>query len=253
MTYNCYNGAVETLDKIIDTVNAARPDYLTINEANKFDANDNHIMRQFAEKTGFSHYHLELCGDGNEYHVAALSKSPFVSITAIKPMSRAAILAVVDTKIGHTAFLSTHLSPFSELARLAEVAKVTNALKPYPNSVIMGDLNSLSSKDEYPEDFIEDFNSGQIRKFTTDGAVRFDVMRTLYKAGYIDIASLFELERENTVPTSVNQDAEHSTMRLDYILISQALKEKATSYQVIKDALTEVASDHYPVVVDIAI
>jgi exonuclease III len=36
-------------------------------------------------------------------------------------------------------------------------------------------------------------------------------------------------------------------MRCDYLLASQALAAKARSYQVIRNAITDAASDHYPV------
>lgn len=35
-------------------------------------------------------------------------------------------------------------------------------------------------------------------------------------------------------------------MRCDYMLVSQALAQYAASYQVIKNSVTDVASDHNP-------
>ena len=40
-------------------------------------------------------------------------------------------------------------------------------------------------------------------------------------------------------------------MRLDYIIVSESLKNKVSSYEVIKNDLTERTSDHYPVLVQL--
>jgi endonuclease/exonuclease/phosphatase family metal-dependent hydrolase len=39
---------------------------------------------------------------------------------------------------------------------------------------------------------------------------------------------------------------EFAVMRCDYMLVSQALAQYAASYQVIKNSVTDVASDHNP-------
>jgi endonuclease/exonuclease/phosphatase family metal-dependent hydrolase len=43
------------------------------------------------------------------------------------------------------------------------------------------------------------------------------------------------------------RDAELATMRCDYLLASRALAARTRSYQVIRNAVTAAASDHYPV------
>ena len=50
-----------------------------------------------------------------------------------------------------------------------------------------------------------------------------------------------------TVPTAGFAKTEIAVMRCDYMLASQALAQHATSYQVIRDSVTDMASDHYPV------
>ncbi len=50
-----------------------------------------------------------------------------------------------------------------------------------------------------------------------------------------------------TVPTAGFTGTEFATMRCDYLLGSRALAAHATSYQVIRTPATDMASDHYPV------
>ena len=65
MTYNLLNGAVEQLDDVIEVVMSVKPDFLTLNEANEFDANNGKRLKEFAKRTNFPNYHLVECGDGD--------------------------------------------------------------------------------------------------------------------------------------------------------------------------------------------
>jgi exodeoxyribonuclease-3 len=250
MTYNIYNGATTTFDEVIDIVRYANPDVLVLNEANGFEYQDK--LKQFAEKTNFPYYEIGLCGDGDDYHVALLSKLPFASVEHIEPLSRAAILALIHSpSLGDIAVVGTHLSPYSEVVRLNEVKLILSAMESYDNKVVMGDMNSLANSDHYPPNLIQDFNTGQLRKFTTDGKIQFDVIQDILDSGLTDTAVLLGKNHDTTAPTSVNTDAEHSDMRLDYIFISKCMTDKLAQYYVVKNPTTEIASDHYPVCIEI--
>jgi endonuclease/exonuclease/phosphatase family metal-dependent hydrolase len=248
MTYNLLNDAAEQLRNVVAVVNSVNPDFLTLNEANGF--NKNNRLAEFAKETGFGHYHLEICGDGDDYHVVVLSKLPFKTVCALHSFARAGVLATVETDLGEVALVGTHLTPYSEDERVAEARLIVEALRSHPRSVIMGDLNSLSPSDDYAG-ALPGFNDIQIKKFTADGKLRFDVMTLFAENDLTDTAVLLGKQSEITAPTSIIKDKAHSNMRLDYILVSPALKDRLVSYDVIKNELTEVASDHFPVVIEI--
>ena len=252
MTYNIYNGAPDTLDLIVSVVNEQNPDFLCLNEANGFDLDDNKKLRQFARLTGFDHFQLEKCGDGYDYHVAVLSKLPIKNIQAVHPVSRAVILTTVNTELGEITICATHLSPNSEQTRLEEVRLIIDALQAKEKSVVMGDLNSLSESDNYADDFVKTFNAGQMRKFTDEHKILYEVIGTFEAAGYIDSGVKFNRQADYTAPTEVNTDAEHSDMRLDYILASSSLATNLKDYYVVKNDTTNRASDHFPVVVELS-
>jgi len=252
MSYNIWNGAVDRLESIVSIVNTENPDILVVNEANGFEEDNNKILNQFAIETGFPFYHMELCGDGDSYHAAVFSKYPLKKIDTVHPLTRAGILAVIDTEFGELAVFGTHLSPESEEWRLKEAALIIKSLQQYPNRIVVGDLNSLSPQDNYPESLIEHFHPGQIRKFTVDGKVRFDVIKTFLNSGLNDPAVLSGRQADITAPTALNRHSEHSNMRLDYILLSDSLVKNDVIYRVIKNELTEHASDHFPVIVEIS-
>ena len=253
MTYNIYAGAAATFDTIIEIVNREAPDFLTLNEANGFDLDKNRLLDEFAQRTDFRYYKLEKCGDSDNYHVAIFSRKPFASPAAVRPLSRAAIVAVINTPIGEVAICGTHLSPHSEDIRLKELKLILDVISPYEHKILLGDLNSLSIKDSYPDSIIKDFTHEQLRKFTTNEKVRYDLINSLINNGFNDIAVLVGKQATVTVPTPVNTDTSHSKMRLDYIMVSDSLKEHIMDYEVVKNDLTTISSDHYPIVADLDI
>ena len=144
-----------------------------------------------------------------------------------------------------------HLTPYTEDLRLLEIDLITGEQKQFVNKILMGDMNSLSPKDGYDEKMISGFNEMQLKKFTTEGKLRFDTINKIMSYGYIDTAFILKKQKEYTAPTSINEYQAHSNMRLDYIFISESLKNKLANYSVVKNLLTEKASDHYPVVIEL--
>ena len=250
MTYNLLNGAPETLDQVVSVVNFVNPDFLTINEANTFAADNEKILKDFAERTGFKNFKLALSGEG-DYHVAAFSKTPFKMVAEIKPLMRAGILSVIDSDFGELSIVSTHLTPYTEDLRLPEIDLIMNAQNKYKNKILTGDMNSLAQYDNYDPGIINGFNEMQTKKFTTNGKFRFDAVKTILSGDYLD--SGYELKKNNvfTAPTDINEYGAHSNMRLDYIFVSRSLRNNLKNYEVIKNDLTKNASDHFPVTIEL--
>lgn len=251
MTYNILNGGEDRFEFIIKVISNENPDFLVINEANGFEKDNNQKLNKFSEKIGLSCFKLSLSGE-YDYHTAVFSKYPFKEVREIKPLRNAGILAVIETKLGEISIIGAHLTPRTEDLRLSEVNLIANQQKQYPNRILMGDMNSLSATDEYDKEIIKGFNNTQLEKFTTDGKFRFDVINKINSLGYTDAAVIFGKQKEYTVPTKINQDEAHLiNMRVDYIFVSDFLKNKVKNHSVIKNVLTEKASDHYPVVIEL--
>lgn len=252
MTYNILNGGEGDFDAVIQAINNEYPDFLTINEANGFDANNSQKLKEFSGKTELPYYHLALSGE-YDYHVAVFSKKPFKESKEIKPLMRAAISVLFETDFGDLSIIGTHLTPYTEDLRLPEIDLIAAAQKYCPNKILMGDMNSLSPSDGYEEKIISELNEMQLKKYTTDGKLRFDAISKIMSLGYTDTALIFNKEKESTAPTSINEYQAHSNMRLDYIFVSESLKNKIANYSVIKNPLTDKVSDHYPVTVELKI
>lgn len=251
MAYNILDGGKDRLYSILEVIKVENPEFLIINEANGFEKNENKKLKQFSEEIGLPHFKLALSGE-YDYHTAIFSKHPFKEAKEIKPLRNAGIFALIETELGEISIAGAHLTPYTEDLRLSEIDLVINQQSKSLNKIFMGDMNSLSIIDGYNEETIRGFNDAQLKKFTTDGKFRFDAISKITSLGYIDTAVIFSEQKTCTVPTKINQDEAHLTnLRVDYIFVSNSLKNKVKRYSVVKNALTEKASDHYPVVVEL--
>ncbi len=250
MTYNILNGGEAGLDLVIDVVKKESPDYLTINEANTFASDDNKVLKDFASKTGFKYFELALSGE-YDYHVAALSKYPLKQVHKLQPLMRACVISVIETEFGEISIASLHLTPYTEDLRHPEIDLILDYQSKSKNRILMGDMNSLSPDDNYNPNIVKDFNEMQFKKFMTDGKLRFDAISKILSHGYVDSAVELGKNKEYTAPTSINEYSAHSNMRLDYVFISETLVEHLQNYRVVKNELSNKASDHYPVVVEL--
>lgn len=241
---------METLPQIIEVVKKESPDFLVLNEANTFAKNNNAILKKFAEKTSFSYFEISLSGE-KDWHVAIFSKYSLKNIYKLKPLARACIITTIESTYGLISVASFHLTPYTEDLRQSEINSIISYQKPFKYKILMGDMNSLSRNDGYDENIIKDFDEIRIKKFTTDGKLRFDVINKILAEEYHDSAQQLGKNRDVTVPTQSAKGTKHSPMRLDYIFLSKSLSPYLHSYSVVKNELTDIASDHYPVVVNI--
>ncbi len=251
MTYNILDGGIEQTDLLIKIIRKQDPDILVLNEANTFEKNDNERLKYFSNRLNMPYYHLALCGDGDDYHVALFSKYKWQDIVEIKNLMRACIIAEFNTNIGKLKVAGLHLTPYKEELRLPEIRSIVNHFKDNDLNIVMGDMNSLSKNDNYKANFIDEFNDKQKEKFTKDGQIKYEVIEIIKNSGFIDSAVYLNKNKDNTVPTLSNKDAAHATLRLDYIFVTKHLQDRLSGYEVIKNNDADLASDHYPVIVNL--
>ena len=250
MTYNILGGWEDRIDLIIETVLEESPDYLVINEANSFVPDVSGHLERLTDATELSYAVAAPSGE-DTFHVLLFSEKPFEYTQFLTPLVRAGAFAMIDTAFGQITIVGTHLTPFTEQERLTEIRSILKAVETHPNTIIMGDLNALSPHDDYSHLTWEEMNTIQREKFTTDQQLRYDTIRCIEEAGFVDAAVLRDANHLPTSPTAITHDIAHADMRLDYIFVSQPLAESVIDYRVVKDENTEIASDHYPVVVEL--
>lgn len=263
MTYNILEGGNdERLPMIYDIVRAENPDFLGIQEAEHFDDENIKAMVRLSRDNDLEYYALAPGTPSKtkkkKLHVASFSKTPFENpqnespIKPYKGFANAGLETVVKTDLGLISIANIHLSPWSEEDRIRELQQVMHSQRDYENRIILGDLNSLSPYDNYDKDTVAKMNDKQRAKFTRDESLVFDVIKFAESQGYID-SRTYTSEPLWTVPTKLGEDEAHIKIhkKLDYILVAGPLAERITDVRVVKNDATDVASDHYPLVVEI--
>lgn len=114
------------------------------------------------------------------------------------------------------------------------------------NYVLAGDFNSLSSEDNYDaeklirgyESFMKEKGEAKVKDMLKCLAVKEVLANNL-------IDTYKTKDSEYTMPTNLRSKNKDSAIRIDYIFCSKNFKIVGSG--IIKDRLTETASDHYPV------
>lgn len=255
MCYNIYRGGKEgkisRIPLIEQVIKTESPDFLAFQEANDFEKDNCRMLKDISKSSGLSYTALaegSLTKSGRQYHVASFSRYPFKQIEDWKGQLRnAALTTVFSTPLGDIAICNVHLSPGTEDERLKELELILSKT-PYSQSIILGDLNSLSPQDAYPWGLSSQFNEAQQKKFLVEGKIQTRVIQSIIRKSYKDSAFCLGINVA-TVPTKSNQDKGHEApLRIDYIFISSSLISKVKEVRVTKNELTERASDHYPLV-----
>lgn len=245
-SYNLYEGAQHTRTELEEFVAKQKLDVLCLQEANGWADGSPSQLEEFARVTGLN---FQVYGDSNtRFKLATFSKTPITNSTVhTDGLWHSAIHSVVQLDDAPLHIWNVHLNPGTEDARLAEANLLMSLVDPNEHNLITGDFNSLSRSDRYPGELIYDLAARGIAKFGTTN-LHYDVTDFFTKAGMVDIAASLD-QRSNTVPTPANEDASHAAeLRLDYMFATQGLARVIKEIAVIKTSLTDVISDHYPIV-----
>ncbi len=256
LSFNTYRGGIDKgfsrIPFIKEVILELRPDFLALQEANNFEKEDYKLFKEIGNYCGLKYCALSLgsrTASGTAYHVASYLRYHIKEIEDFRGKFRnAALQTVIQSDIGEVSICNTHLTPVSEKDRLDEIGCILDSMKAYDNRIILGDLNSLSEQDGLEDSLIEKFNETQIKKFSENGKLKFDVIRKIIDNGYIDVAVKFGSNNINTVPTESNIDSAHEVaLRLDYAFVSKNLADYVKDFCVARSEISERASDHYPI------
>jgi len=221
-------------------------DILALQEANDFDSENKPFMQQIQKDLGFDYVLVSDAvkdEDGLRYNTVIYSRWPLKEVHDFcKQLSIAGLGVAIDTKeFGQIGILSFHLpTTKSEDKRLQELKIVLSHMKRFDKQIIMGDFNSISVRDNYVIEEMDD----AVEK-------RFDVMARCEELGYIDSITQFfnnpTLEQLRTYPTPTNDnDAFKKPIRIDHVLLKN-LKEHLKAAGILHSSEAEAGSDHYPV------
>ncbi len=242
-----YNVLYETihlqlLEEIIADVN---PDIISLNEvqAKEIEALQRWYVTAFAQTAK----------EGRNYgNALAWKKSMLIDSqqTIIQGLKN----PLVSADFGDYQVYCTHLAATEgEERRRQEVQKIVSLLPVEKEVLLVGDLNSLSPYDGYDTAVLE----AAMRKH---GHAKFGIPVQFQVISYLEQQGLVDIMRARgcqatTVPTKEGtpskEEVQHfMPLRLDYVFGTSKIAEKASKAYVLKNALTDKGSDHYPLIVE---
>jgi endonuclease/exonuclease/phosphatase family metal-dependent hydrolase len=235
----------------VEQISALKPDIFLMQEAKGFDANG-----------GAWHYALERQIGMRGFLAVAPRTGQNVAIFIREPLradgfeadgvhfhhATATLRVALSGSDRQLTCISAHLCPNGPVVRRRESAYLAVQAAPEKFTLITGDFNSASPHDAEPHDWKDLAPHHRARYLAEDlRGIDRSVLAHLEAAGWVDLGHRLDASSVPTVPTAAYRDVEFATMRCDYLLASAALAATARSYTVIRNDLTDSASDHYPV------
>ena len=161
-------------------------------------------------------------------------------------------------------FYVVHFHPSNYKKRTEEAGLLKQDIRSLPGEslrvVLAGDFNAFSPEDEchYGKDtrlisFFEQLDSTKSSaRNLNHGAIDYGAIEAVLGHGFIDVVASqrsADSPYVGTFPTRLIDDKDHGPdRRIDYIFVSPNLQKSVLSARILRDATTEVLSDHIPIV-----
>lgn len=245
VSYNCYEGAQDTHDILLGAIEDLKPDILQLQEINEWGEGSPSPFQLLTENGDFE---TAVFGDSNtRFKLGTLARRTSLGSEVLaEGFWHSTIHAELPFRDSTLHVWNVHLNPQLEDNRLPEIDSILQKIDLESYALITGDFNSLAESDGYDEqDLLAQFNEQGLKKFG-ETALRYDVIKRLTDTGLVDVGARYSWQ--HTVPTPANKDMAHAAqLRLDYAFATPKLAALVSGYRVVKNELTDHASDHYPI------
>ena len=235
----------------VDLIHNLKPDVFLMQEAKGLDANGGAWLYALEQEIGMRGFLAIAPRTGQ--NVAIFIREPLRAVSfeadgAHFHHALAALRVALPDSEQQITFICAHLCPNGPDVRRREAAYLAVQAAQDKFSLLAGDFNSVSPHDQEPEGFGA-LAAHHRARYLADDLRTTDrtVLARLGAAGWVDVGHALDESTVPTVPTAGFTVTEFATMRCDYLLASQALAAQARSYRVIRNAASDIASDHYPV------
>ncbi len=237
------------------------PDVVSLQELNGFSQKD------LAEDAGsWGHSYSEILKKGG-FPTGITSRYPISHVHRIQEGFHHGLLRC---QIRDVWFYVVHFHPSNYKKRIEEAGLLEQDIMSLPGEnprvVLAGDFNAFSPEDEYYYgkntkliSFFEQLDSAKSSaRNLNHGAIDYGAIEAVSGQGFIDVVvsqRSVDSPYVGTFPTRLIDDKDHGPdRRIDYIFVSPSLQESVLSAGILRNATTELLSDHIPVVavIDIA-
>ncbi len=245
--YDYEGDRIELAKKII---RKEKPDILILNEAYFESKNKIEILMDYQKIFGFPFYAHGNYENGLSlfWGDALLSKYPITEVTNKSKGMAGLFRTKINVNDKALNLDITHVSPIPAITSKKQAAFIKNILKDKKeNYVLSGDFNSLSPKDNYKEENLINAWSKfeKNAKKLIKEMLKRDAIKYVLSKGLVDTYKKKNKKFDFTIPTDFLSKDKGSGIRIDYIFCSKDFKVLESG--IIKNKLTEKASDHYPI------
>ncbi|MCX8239315.1 MAG: endonuclease/exonuclease/phosphatase family protein [Akkermansiaceae bacterium] len=242
--YGFTQGKPERHQDFRDWVKAQTPDIVALQELNGY--NEEKLK---ADAASWGHEYFVLLKT-NGFPTGITSNKPITKITRQLDGFHHGLLKA--TTHGHPVYV-IHLHPSNWKTRIQEINTIVKLTE--KNAIILGDFNTFSKRDKPVYDsgqlvpFFSNRDKAMGEKNLKEGALDYEVISKIEFAGFVDIVDKLRKSFGGTFPTKLRAHENHGDhRRLDYIFVSKEMAKKCTSASVIDNQITQMLSDHLPLV-----
>jgi endonuclease/exonuclease/phosphatase family metal-dependent hydrolase len=266
MTYNILTGGRDGIDdsrlaKACELIRGVQPDVLVLNECNGFDDRGFRTLYQVEDALGMRGV---LAHASTGYHVALFVRGARIVETHCldADVHHAVLAATLEVEGRRIVVVGAHLSPFGGEARLVEVQHLIRFLRE-DDAFVLGDLNSLSPRDTASCRVDDWLPRRRARHLLFDGSLpgssgkaalpQLDT-RAVAALEHSDLVDLFASPEGAFSPTALTRlcaDWASYQVRIDHIFATRPAAERIVLRERVASPLAELASDHYPLFVDV--
>ncbi len=231
------------------------PDVVSLQELNGFSAND-----LAEDAVSWGHSYSEILKKGG-FPTGITSRYPISHVRRIQEGFHHGLLRC---QIRGVWFYVVHFHPSNYKKRIKEAGLLKQDIMSLPGEsprvLLAGDFNAFSPEDgyHYGKDtklisFFEQLDSTKSSaRNLNHGAIDYGAIEAVLEQGFIDVVAGQRSAGSpylGTFPTRLIDDKDHGPdRRIDYIFVSPNLKKSVLSAGILRNATTEMLSDHIPVV-----
>jgi endonuclease/exonuclease/phosphatase family metal-dependent hydrolase len=242
LTYNIWVGGVGRVEPLARVINACAADVVLLQEATR-----PAVIEQLAAKTGMAEWRAF-----PRQSLGYMSRQPVVHASWHRPrLSHHAFVEVVPAG-ERVRLFGVHLSAvhaaWTERRRVYELRALLRSVRQHQDGlhVLAGDFNTLA-----PGALLDVARLPfRLRPFVwlSGGRVKWRTIQTVLSAGYVDA---FRLKHPDEPGFTMPSADPH--VRLDYAFVPAAYAGAVLRCDVVQHPDVRAASDHHPVVLDLAI
>ena len=241
LSYNIRYGGSGREDLIASVIRACAPDVVVLQEATQ-----PHVVESIARSAGMKQW-----GSRPGQSLGFMSRDPVDHVTWHKPrVSRHAFLEIVPSG-GHWRVFGLHLSAvhaaWTERRRWYELRALLTSIQQHQHGAhaLVGDFNTIA-----PGDLLDIRHlPARLRALVwlSGGKIRWRTIQQVLDAGYRDA---FRYLQPDLVGLTFPTWRPH--VRLDYLFVPERLLSQVRRCQVVTDGSVKDASDHFPLVAELA-